>query len=182
MDTPPPDNPPPVLSEELAARWVRAQPILTAYLTSMVGDLSIAEDIAQEVAVAATRQYTAEQHERPFMPWVFGIARNQLALHLRKKYKQAVTFDSDVVDEIEAAFARVSTEVSDRRSALAECVKLLSPKAQRLIELRYSQGSKPSQIATKLGTTANTVSVSLSRIRKTLGDCISRRIAGSVKP
>lgn len=171
----------PVLSEELAARWVRAQPILTAYLTSMVGDLSIAEDIAQEVAIAATRQYTLGQHERPFMPWVFGIARNQVSLHLRKKYKQHVMFDSDVVEEIEAAFSRVSPEVSDRRGALAECLKQLSPKARRLIELRYTQGTKPRQIATKLGTTANTVSVSLSRIRKTLGECISRRIAGGAK-
>lgn len=167
----------PVLSEELAARWVRAQPILTAYLTSMVGDLSIAEDIAQEVAVAATRQYDRAQHDRPFMPWVFGIARNQVAMHLRTKYRQHVLFDSAVVDEIEAAFVRVSPEVSDRRSALAECLEQLSPKARQLVELRYTQGTKPQQIAAKLGTTANTVSVSLSRIRKTLGDCVSRRLA-----
>ena len=171
----------PVLSEELAAQWVRAQLILTAYLTSMVGDLSIAEDIAQEVAVAATRQYDREQHDRPFMPWVFGIARNQVALHLRKKYRQHVLFDSAVVDEIEAAFERVSPEAADRRSALAECMEQLSPKARQLVELRYTQGSKPQQIATKLGTTANTVSVSLSRIRKTLGDCISRRLANRGK-
>lgn len=167
----------PVLSEELAARWVRAQPILTAYLTSMVGDLSIAEDIAQEVAVAATRQYDRAQHDRPFMPWVFGIARNQVALHLRKKYRQPVLFDSDVVDEIEAAFVRVTPEAADRRGALAECLEQLSPKARRLVELRYTQGTKPQQIATQTGTTANTVCVALSRIRKTLGDCIGRRLS-----
>ena len=46
----------PELSAELAARWVRAQPMLTAYTVSMVGDFSIAEDIVQEIAVAATRR------------------------------------------------------------------------------------------------------------------------------
>ncbi|MFI4860639.1 MAG: sigma-70 family RNA polymerase sigma factor [Phycisphaerales bacterium JB063] len=165
------------LSEALAAQWVRAQPVLTAYITSMVGDLSIAEDIAQEVAVAATRQYTQAQHDRPFMPWVFGIARNQVALHLRKKYNQPVMFDTDIVDQVQDAFLRVASDVTDRRSALAECLKRLSPKAYELIELRYTQGVKPRQIAEQTGTSANTVSVALCRIRKTLGDCIDRRLA-----
>lgn len=164
------------LSEALAAQWVRAQPVLTAYITSLVGDLSIAEDIAQEVAVAATRQYSAEQHARPFMPWVFGIARNQIALHLRKKYRQEVVFDTDIVDQVQDAFLRAAPHATDRRSALAECLKRLSPKARQMIEMRYTQGVKPREIAELTGTTPNTVSVALSRIRKTLGDCIDRRI------
>lgn len=167
----------PNLSEALAAQWVRSQPVLTAYVSSMVGDLSIAEDIVQEVAIAATRQYSAEQDARPFMPWVFGIARNQIALHLRKKYRREVIFDTDIVDQVQDAFLRAAPHVTDRRSALAECLKRLSPKARQMVELRYIQGVKPRQIAEQVGTTPNTVSVALSRIRKTLGNCIDRHLA-----
>lgn len=163
-------------SERLATNWVKTQPILLAYLCAAVSDLSVAEDIAQEVAVATTRQYTDEQAERPFTPWVLGIARNQVLLHLRKKYRNRLIFDTDVLGQIEQAVCRAEPEAINRRTALATCLKKLSPKARRLIELRYESGVEPKQIAQALGSSVGSINVTLCRIRKALGECVNRRL------
>ena len=51
----------------------------------------------------------------------------------------------------------------------------LSSKGRSLIELRYSQDLKPAEIARQIGTSPNTVSNALSRVREKLRDCVKRR-------
>ncbi len=169
------------LPEILAANWVRVQPTLLAYLCSALSDLSIAEDAAQEVAVAATRQFTAEQAAKPFTPWVMGIARKKVALYYRKHYRDKLKFDSDVLAQIEEVFVENEQELSLRRSALQQCISKLNPKARRLIEFRYAAGLRTKEIAERVGTTSNTVAVTMSRIRKVLTDCVSKQMNGGAQ-
>jgi len=169
------------LAEILAANWVRTQPTLLAYLCSALSDLSTAEDVAQEVAVAATRQFTEEQAEKPFTPWVMGIARNQVALYYRKQYRDKLKFDSEVLAQIEEAVIENESEIATRRSLLERCISKLNPKARRLVEFRYSAGLRTSEIADRVGTSSNTVSVTMSRIRKALTDCVSKQMNGGVE-
>ena len=119
------------LAEILAASWVRTQPMLMAYLCSALSDLSIAEDVAQEVAVAATRQFTHEQAQKPFTPWVMGIARNQVALHYRKHYRDKLKFDSEVLAQIEEVAVEKEHELAKRRSLLERCISKLNPKTPK---------------------------------------------------
>ncbi|MEM9110876.1 MAG: sigma-70 family RNA polymerase sigma factor [Planctomycetota bacterium] len=177
----PSNDPTKPLAEVLAANWVRTQPTLLAYLCSALSDLSLAEDVAQEVAVAATRQFTQEQADKPFTPWVMGIARRQVALYYRKHYRDRLKFDSDVLAQIEDVFVENEQEIAQRRSILDQCIAELNPKARRLIEFRYAAGLKTREIAERVGTTSNTVAVTMSRIRKALTDCVSRQMDGGAR-
>lgn len=170
-------NPSPSIPELLAYRWTKAQPLLTAYVGSLVADFSIAEDIVQEVAVAVARQFDVVQAQRPFMPWVFGIARNQMKMHLREKYRRVVVFNSEALDQVEAAYLGVEQEAGERREALRFCTEKLNHKARQLVECRYASGLGPAEIADRVGTTPNTVSVALARIRRHLADCILRYLS-----
>lgn len=175
-----PSDPSMPLAEILASNWVRTQPTLLAYLCSALSDLSVAEDVAQEVAVAATRQFTQEQAEKPFTPWVMGIARNQVALYYRKQYRDKLKFDSEVLAQIEQVVIDSEPEIAKRRSLLEKCISKLNPKARRLVEFRYSAGLRTKDIADRLGTSRNTVSVTMSRIRKALSDCVAKQMNGGL--
>lgn len=62
-------------SRDLLARsWVRAQPSVLAFLVASTPQLSDAEDLLQEVAAQAARQFDKYDPDRPFLPWALGIA------------------------------------------------------------------------------------------------------------
>ncbi len=61
-----------------------------------------------------------------------------------------------------------------RLSALAACLGRLAPKARELVRLRYFEEWGPSQIASELGRTVNSVDVALSKTREKLRECMRR--------
>lgn len=64
-------------------------PKLAAYFRSRVDSPETAEDLAAEVFVEAYRSLGRFQwRNRPFGAWMFGIARNRLAMHYRRQQPQ----------------------------------------------------------------------------------------------
>ena len=68
----------------------------------------------------------------------------------------------------------------ERRRAIDLCLKKASPAAEKLLKLRYLEDLKPAEIAKRLNTTANSVSVRLSRARDALKECLEKRLEGGL--
>src|SRR5262249_18524246 len=62
-----------------------------------------------------------------------------------------------------------------RMQLLDECVALLSPAAQSLIDARYQQRRPVDEMAKLLGKTVSAVSVQLFAIRRKLRECVERK-------
>lgn len=154
--------------------WALAQPAVSAYITSVVRDFSARDDILQEVAVAVLDAFDGYDDTRPFTPWAIGIARNQIGLYLRRLRRDRVTFDTDAMAGVAAAFERIPPEEVRRLDHLRECLGRLAPRARHLCELRYGRDMKPAAIAAALATSANAVSKALQRVRDELRACIER--------
>ena len=45
------------INEEFLNRWTRVQPAVAAYISSLVRDVHVVEDVLQEVAIAAIRAF-----------------------------------------------------------------------------------------------------------------------------
>ena len=85
------------------------------------------------------------------------------------------TMSPDVLDSLTAACPEGWAE--DRRLAtLAECLKSLPPRAGALVRLRYHKEHSPTEIATLLGRTVNSVNVALAKARVALRDCVNRHL------
>jgi RNA polymerase sigma-70 factor (ECF subfamily) len=70
-----------------------------------------------------------------------------------------------------------SDQLEIRRQALADCLGKLRPKDRELIQQRYAPGENGLSIAQVMGRPVNSVYQSLSRIRKTLLECVNRSLA-----
>lgn len=154
--------------------WALAQPAVSAYITAAVRDFSARDDILQEVAVAVLDAFDGYDDTRPFTPWAIGIARNQIGLYLRRLRRDRVTFDTDAMAGVAAAFERIPHDEVRRLDRLRECLGRLAPRARQLCELRYGRDMKPAAIAAALATSANAVSKALQRVRDELRGCIER--------
>ena len=59
------------------------------YLTSFVRDAAVADDLAEDVFVAALRDIGAYETRTRFAGWLFGIARHRAQMHLRSESRRS---------------------------------------------------------------------------------------------
>jgi len=161
----------------LAYLWLKAAPAVEYYLLSLIRDKDRVEDVLQQVAMTVTEQFDQYDPSRPFVAWCMGIARNTALQHFRQTKADRHRFDVDLIDELAKTQQRVSDEVALQADALEDCLYLLNKRSKSLLHRRYYLDMKPAAIADDLGVSANSISVSLHKIRKILSDCIKKKLA-----
>lgn len=161
--------------------WTLAQPVVSALVTAVVREFRDRDDVLQEIAVAALESFDNYDPARPFVPWVLGLARNQVGLYLRRRQRDRLVFDEATIDCLTATFGGMERRESARLDALTECLRSLEGRARELCRLRYQDDLKPAAIAERLGMAPNSVAKALQRIRDQLRECIDRRGAGATE-
>lgn len=163
---------------DFTARWVASQPMITAYIASVVRDYHETEDLLQKVAVIAFKKREEYDTERPFYAWAAGIARFELLRWRRDKARNNHVFTPETIERIERVSSQIHDELDARRSALRYCLEKLNPKGRQFVEFHYVRGLAPSQIAQELGAKPGAIRVALHRIREQLHKCINQQVAG----
>lgn len=164
------------VADELAARWTAAQPVVSAYISSVVRDFHDSQDILQDVALLVSRNFAQYDPKRSFITWAIAIARNRVRDFWRETSVDRVVFDSETVDAIAAAFEGLEPKFGPVQEALDHCLKRVQGKSLTLVKLRYESGLKASEIAIRVHATVSAVEVALHRIRLALRDCIQNRL------
>ncbi|MBI1370049.1 MAG: sigma-70 family RNA polymerase sigma factor [Planctomycetes bacterium] len=150
---------------------------LLSYLEVIVRDEHLAEDVFQEVSVAVLRKRGEISDVKHLEAWLRQAARFHGIAAVRKLARRPIVFNDAVLDKLEQVWAQPAThEQSDRSDALRDCIDGLSPYARRLVELRYGEGVSGTDLAAKVGRKLNTIYVALSRIHRTLADCVDERL------
>ena len=65
-------------NEQLTVQWAQSQPLIAAFISSLVPDFHDADDILQNVAVVTVRKYEQFDPNRSFVAWAIGIAKNEI--------------------------------------------------------------------------------------------------------
>jgi RNA polymerase sigma-70 factor (ECF subfamily) len=150
--------------------------MLLGYILAIVRDSHLAEDVFQDASLVILKKGVGLKRESDFPLWARKVARLEALNALRKRNKTPTLLEPGVLDLLEQQWGR--NENSQQYTvALRECLEKLSPKARRLIELRYIAGIPGNTLATRLNQPANTVYVALSRIYRVLSTCVRERVA-----
>ena len=165
-------------SQAFASYWVKAQPVVTGLICGSIPNRHDAEDVLQEVAVAAARDFAKYDQDRPFLPWVLTITRHRIADHFRKKKRGALTFDDDLLEFLSDSACRVADRISDREAALSDCMHRMPKRGRRILEMRYHFDMPAETIGRRLSLSPSAVYSALHRLRVSLGDCIQQRLKG----
>lgn len=165
--------------EEISRQWTVAQPIVSAFVSSLVPNYHDAQDILQNVAVAIVRKADTYNPNEPFVNWAIGVARYEVLGYRRKRATDRHVFDDEALAVITEQYNKANERFSAMDEALEYCLRPMGQAARRLLQLRYGEGLLPSDIAKTLGRSANAVTVGLHRIRASLKQCILKRIGRS---
>ncbi|MEN0129919.1 MAG: sigma-70 family RNA polymerase sigma factor [Brevundimonas sp.] len=124
-----------------------------------------AEDLLSEVfAAAVSARARVTPHESgSALPWLYGIARNVVRTHLRRRPGVVPAAADDEMDW-SAVDARIDAE--GRRAELRAVLGSLSPDERAVLLLVAWDGLTPSESATALGITPEAARTRLSRARR----------------
>jgi RNA polymerase sigma-70 factor (ECF subfamily) len=163
----------------LTAEFLKQRYMLMAFIRGMLRDEDTAEDIFQEVWLQLAAAYEKGTEVKDLAKWSRGVARNLMLKHWRKTRTSKVTADSEMLDLVAVSFEEQdgNKEYWDvRRKAMRGCIEDLPEKSRKLLNLRYDKNNPIAKVAEKLDKTASSIMMTLSRLRKSIGQCAKRKI------
>lgn len=156
------------------------EPMLMAYILSLIDDPVLAEDIAQQTLLIAFRRISTLRKTDSFPAWLRGIARREVyAAHRRRRTE--VPVQPAVMEALDEAFRFLEsagpTETWEERFRLVEaCFEKLPETLRRVCQLHYFQDLKAREIALELQVGLDAVLKRLERARRAISDCVQEQL------
>ncbi len=153
-------------------------PRLQFYLMALLPAAGDTADVLQETSLILWKKFDTYESGTNFYAWACKIARLQALKHRDRLGKSARVLDIDVLEKLAdeaAALPRASaSESREMLTVLSNCVEKLSEADRALIRKRYQPDASVKSMAAEIGRTANSLSMSLGRIRRALLLCVER--------
>ena len=154
--------------------------MLITFIRAVVRDDDLAEDLFQETMLVAWRRLDQYDRDRPFAPWLRGIARRLILAEFRQNGRRFYTCHATVLNRLDALTAAVERQPGDqwheKLSALEECLAGLPEPFRLAVELRYERELGQAQMAKQLQLSVAGVKKRLQRARERLFSCIERKL------
>lgn len=155
---------------------------LSAYVLSAIGDPASAEDLVQDVMLVAVRDIEKYDGSSPLGAWLRGIARNLIRAYWRTKGQMTAVSSEQIMAELDRLASQSEERecdeeyVSRRLETLRDCMRLLTEKIRGLVEMKYLQNLKSTEIAARAGMQVGTVDVALCRARSQVFECVGKKL------
>jgi len=150
---------------------------LYAYILSLVGNPTLADDVLQETNTVLWEKASDFTPGTNFVAWMMKVAFLQVMAQRQRKNREKIMFDSEMINDM-AQQASKHLESSDvRQRALQQCLEKLGPRHQDLVRRRYSAGASLQSIADDVGQSSESIKQALFRARSSLIECVKRTLA-----
>ncbi len=160
---------------------------IRTYVASLVGDQARAEDVTQEVFLAAVRRLRASQAPIAFKPWIYEIARNACIDEFRRGRRSAEVPLQPGPDGDEPASGGWSGASPSPEAAVERKQQLrdlrgafhgLSSSQHRVLVMRELEGLSYTEIGEQLGMSTSVVESTLFRARRKLSQEYDELVSG----
>jgi len=101
----------------------------------------------------------------------------------RDSKRRLLSLDPAVLGRLDEAAARTESvhampDYADlRQSILRDCMKSLPDRSRKLLDLKYADGRNSRHIAKSTGMQVGAIDMMLSRLRRALQDCMTRKLS-----
>ena len=130
-------------------------------------DLAAAQDVAQEVFLAAMKGWDSYRGDGPVLAWLRAIARRKVADHFGRRGGANHHEDLDALSE---TLVFGDHDPRQQTLGLSEAMRRLPPESVELLEEKYLEGLSVRQMAERHARTEKAITSALSRAREMLRD------------
>ena len=153
-----------------------SQTALRAYCEASLGHKEEGKDAWQRTNLVLWRKAGEWDQKKRFLPWALAVARYEVLAVIRDRQRDLLVFDEDVALAMVDESLHVAEAVGARRDALAQCTEKLQPRHREVLSAHYVLGHPHAEIAASHRMRLSAVKVLLMRLRRSLADCIERRL------
>jgi RNA polymerase sigma-70 factor, ECF subfamily len=150
---------------------------LYAYINALLVGDSAALDVLQDTNLELWARLSDFDTNRPFLPWAYGFAYQRVLAFRKTRRRSRLVFSDEILELISDAHLSDSVSADSRLAALQGCLDKLEPAQGELIRDRYVEKLSVKTLASRLGSSANQLSVRLFRIRHALAKCVETTLA-----
>lgn len=151
------------------------QPVLHAYLTSLLPGRGCVEDVLQQTNMIIWQKRNTFTMGTNFGAWAFSIARWETKAWLTREKRGAwLSFTDELADRIADQFGQASEHPGalSTLDSLRECLAKLKEKDRQLVISYYQQDRSLGDCARIFKRNAESLKVTLFRIRQLLRRCV----------
>lgn len=164
--------------EEVTALLIANRLPLTAFVAGVTRDFHLAEDVFQEVCVKAVAGSVTFESSSHLIHWARMTGKNRAIDIMRVRDGRYQGLSEEVLASLSSEWPLFGM-VNPLQEALSSCLETITPNNRELLKLRYFEQKPCDQVAQIMGRKIETVYQALSRLHKSLGDCIRARLEES---
>ena len=155
--------------------FLRSEREILRYVAALVPNLTDAEDIVQQTALALWEKFDAYDPAQPFTPWACRFALNKARQWIERRQRWQALLNHGLAEELAQRRQELQPELERRLKHLETCLEKL-PLAQRsLVEAYYCERSDINSLSQNTGRTVAATYKMLQRIRQALQLCMERQ-------
>lgn len=154
---------------------------VVGYIIGLVSDRDMADEIAQEVFLAAHFSLDQFDQRSDLNTWLIGIARNKSITALRKdiaRRRREETAGQRLLRAWQIRNAMNQQPIQKVRvEALNSCLQGLQDHHRELLDRHYRDNESVESIANSLERGASGLRMTFMRLRRSLAECVNRELA-----
>jgi RNA polymerase sigma-70 factor, ECF subfamily len=147
--------------------------LLRPYLAKRLSFTNEVDDLLQEILISIHKARHTYDGQRPYMPWVYAIAKFRLQDYLRAHYSDQLHHAIEL-SEVEESLAEHVTETALSYESISGEVQKLPEKQATILKLMHQDGYTAKEVAEKLGMNESAVKVAAHRAYKVLREKLER--------
>lgn len=159
---------------------VQYRGMLFGFIYSLVRDVSVAEEIFQEVAVVAMeKERKADEVIREPAAWLKEVVRRLVQAGFRTRQGRLITLDTEYLEQVSLGFeAETENDFHHTKlDALGNCLGRINAQHRELLQRRYADGESYDDIARDVHRSPGALRVLVHRLQRHLADCVEHRLA-----
>lgn len=154
--------------------FLRSEREVFRYVAALVPNVTDAEDIVQQTALALWEKFEAYDPSQPFTPWACRFALNKARQWIERRQRWQALLEHGLAEELALRRQELQPEFERRLRHLEHCLEKLPLDQRSLVEGYYYERSDVESLAERSGRTVAATYKMLQRIRQALQLCVER--------
>lgn len=154
--------------------FLRSEREIFRYVATLVPNISDAEDIVQQTAIALWEKFEAYDPAQPFTPWACRFALNKTRQWIERRQRWQALLEAGLAEELAQRREELRPEIEFRLKHLEGCLQKLREDDRSLVEGFYFHRASIEKLAQTSGRTVAAAYKALQRIRHALLMCVEQ--------
>jgi RNA polymerase sigma-70 factor (ECF subfamily) len=134
-----------------------------------------ADDLVQETFLSVLKKPLAQRCPQATAAYLRTVAKRQLLMARRRRGNRPNTVELDVADQVYGRQAG-GQRWNDYLTALSDCLERTNGRMRQTLDLFYRDGQSREEIAHRLDMKPDGIKTLLRRARKSLRECVERKV------